>query len=156
MSYATPADFEQTYGVKEALQLSNRGVSNPLAVDTARLQAGLDAASGLIDSYLSGRYPLPLSPVQAEPLKIHCLRLARCELDNISIRDKCQADCDRTYDWLMAVAKGAIELGQPGLPQEPDLAGSTTGARGKARGRKTEGIDLSGYNLQSSYGGDRC
>lgn len=146
MSYATPADFLATYGTKESIQLSNRGNAAATTVDNTVLQRFLDAASGIIDSYLSGRYDLPLTPVQAEPLKMHCLRLARCEADNISTREKCQADCDRTYEWLRDVALGRIELGKPGLPQQPDLNGSTTGQRQTYRGKVNgQSIDLVGF-----------
>jgi phage gp36-like protein len=146
MSYATPADFLGTYGTKESVQLSNRGNASATTVDNAILQRFLDAASGIIDSYLSGRYSLPLTPVQAEPLKMHCLRLARCEADNISTREKCQADCDRTYEWLRDVATGKIEMGMPGLPQQPDLNGSTTGQAQIYRGKvKGQSIDLVGF-----------
>jgi phage gp36-like protein len=146
MSYATPADFEATYGTKESIQLSNRGNAAATTVDDTVLQRFIDAASGIIDSYLAGRYNLPLTPVQAEPLMMHCLRLARCEADNISTRDKCQADCDRTYEWLRDVALGRIELGKPGLPQQPDLNESVSGQRMVFRGKvQGQSIDLEGF-----------
>lgn len=145
MSYATPTDFAAVYGTKESIQLSNRGNAAATTVDNAVLQRFLNAASGIIDSYLSGRYALPLSPVQAEPLKMHCLRLARCEADNISTREKCQADCDRTYEWLRDVALGRIELGKPNLPQQPDLNESVTGAAQVYRSKVGASIDLEGF-----------
>jgi phage gp36-like protein len=146
VAYATAQDFIDVVGIKEAAQLSNRNAPTTLTPDTGRLNIAAEAASGLIDSYLMGRYQIPIAIPQAlEPLRLHCIRLMRCELDNVSIREKCQADCDRTYDWLKAVASGKIQFGQPGLPQQPDLAGSTTGVRAKARGCKAPGIDLTGY-----------
>jgi phage gp36-like protein len=150
MSYATNADFVSLYGDRESLQLSNRNNPTALVIDTVRIDKALAAASGIIDSYLMGRYLTPVTPASAEPLKVHTLRLARCELDNVSTREKVQADCDRTMDWLEMVAKGAIELGLPGLPGQLDLAGTTTGRNSTthnpiqtvADGNK---IDISGY-----------
>jgi phage gp36-like protein len=146
MAYATAQDFVDRYGAKESSQLSNRNSPTATTADEDRLNLALVAASGIIDSWLCGRYSVPIFvPEAVEPLRHHCLVLARCELDNISIREKCQADCDRTYEWLKQVAAGKITFGMPGLPAQPDLAGSTSGVRSVARGRKAEGIDLTGY-----------
>jgi phage gp36-like protein len=146
MAYATAQDFINRYGDKEANQLSNRNSPTTTTPNTDRLDLALEAASGIIDSWLSGRYQVPIAiPVAIEPLRYHCLVLARCDLDNISTREKIQDDCDRTFDWLKRVADGKIKWGEPGLPGQPDLQGSTTGARAKARGCKAPGIDLTGY-----------
>jgi phage gp36-like protein len=145
MAYASPADFVATYGDKEAIQLSNRGNAAATTVNNSVLQRFLDAASGLIDSYLSGRYELPLLPAQAEPLRIHCLRLARCEADSIKPREACTRNCDETMAWLEKVALGKIQLGLPGLPQQEDLAGSTTGNRARFKSHVGSSIDLEGF-----------
>jgi phage gp36-like protein len=146
MPYATADDFIATLSDKEAAQLSNRNNPTAKTPDYDRIERSAVAASGIIDSYLSGRYEVPITiPVAIEPLRHHCIRLMRCEMDSVSTREKCQADCDRTYEWLREVAKGRIELGMPGLTAQPDLTGSTSGPRSMARGKKAIGIDLAGY-----------
>jgi phage gp36-like protein len=146
MSYATAQEFIDRYGAKESNQLSNRNSPTATTADEDRLNLALEAASGIINSWLCGRYSVPIDlPASIEPLRHHCLVLARCELDNISTREKCLADCDRSYEWLKQVAAGKITFGMPGLPAQPDLAGSTSGVRSKARGSKAEPINLEGF-----------
>jgi phage gp36-like protein len=146
MAYATAQDFVDRYGDKEASQLSNRNSPTLTVPNTSRLDLAIGAASGVIDSWLSGRYQVPIAiPAAIEPLRHHCLVLARCELDNISTRPKIHDDCQLTYDWLKRVADGRIKWGEPGLPNQPDLSGSTTGASNRAKGCKGAGIDLTGY-----------
>jgi phage gp36-like protein len=146
MAYATAQDFINRFGEKEANQLSNRNSPTLTTPNTDRLDLALEAASGIIDSWLSGRYAVPVAIPQAiEPLRHHCLVLARCDLDNISNREKVRDDCTLTYDWLKRVADGRIKWGEPGLPGQADLNGSTTGARTRAKGCKAAGIDLRGY-----------
>jgi phage gp36-like protein len=146
MAYATAQDFINRFGDKEANQLSNRNSPTLTTPNPDRLNLALEAASGIIDSWLSGRYQVPVAiPAAIEPLRHHCLVLARCELDNISTRVKIHDDCQLTYDWLKRVADGKIKWGEPGLPAQPDLNGSTSGARSRSSGRKAVGIDLRGY-----------
>jgi phage gp36-like protein len=146
MAYATAQNFIDRYGDKESNQLSNRNSPTATTPNTDRLDLALEAASGIIDSWLSGRYAVPVAiPKAIEPLRNHCLVLARCDLDNISTREKIQDDCERTYEWLKRVADGKIKWAEPGLPGQPDLQGSTTGARARARGCKAPSVDLTGY-----------
>lgn len=147
MAYATVEEFAARYRDKETIQLSNRGNAAATAIDEAVVQDHLEAASGIIDSYLSGRYQLPLSNQdQIEPLKTHCLRLARCEMDSIKSRDVVEGRCEQTIEWLKLVAMGKIQLGNPALPNQPDLAGSSSGPRARWKsGVARSTIDLGGF-----------
>lgn len=60
MSYATSADLLTRFGEGELLRLA---MTPSGELDQATLQLALDDASALIDGYLAGRYPLPLTHV---------------------------------------------------------------------------------------------
>lgn len=61
MTYATEADLEAAFGAAELDQLlAPHGVAGATV-----LAAALARADSLIDSYLAGRYLVPLTPVPA-------------------------------------------------------------------------------------------
>lgn len=72
MSYATRIDLEERYGGDELAQ--REGMLTPGAVERA-----LSDADAEIDSYLSGRYDVPLNPVPAILTRVSCA-LARYHL----------------------------------------------------------------------------
>jgi phage gp36-like protein len=61
MAYATVADMIARYGEEPMIQLTDR--TGDGVIDAAVLEQKLADASALVDGYLAGRYPVPLSPV---------------------------------------------------------------------------------------------
>ena len=59
MAYATKADLQQRLTDTKLVQLTDFG--NTGSMDEARITEALNVASALVDSYVAGRYTLPLT-----------------------------------------------------------------------------------------------
>ncbi len=111
MAYATLADIEKWIDADTLVRLTDDGGLG--IVDTAVVDAVLDAASLEIDGYLGGRYTLPLAQPPAILAKL-CVDIAGYLLH--IRRDEVPADYwTRQYDnavaFLRRVADGRISLG---------------------------------------------
>lgn len=106
MSYATPTDFD-AHGLPA------------VALDgfAGDVQDHLDSASGEIDTYLRGRYSVPLvSPAPAEIVKAECVLAAYSVLalrgfdpeegSNKNVRMR----YEDTKKWLSSLANGKVNL----------------------------------------------
>lgn len=80
------------------------------ALDSGKVQEALEDASQTIDSYLAGRYPLPLKVVPAV-LERHCCYIARYFLEKNRATDQARQDYEDSLRFLEKVAAGAISLG---------------------------------------------
>jgi phage gp36-like protein len=116
MAYATAQDMEDQFGLRELTALTDR--DNVGVVDEAVLARALSDADAEIDSYLAGRYPLPLSssyPVLAR----HAANMARyyltgaeaTETEPVRVRYK---DAIR---YLESIRDGKTRLGAEGAEQ---------------------------------------
>lgn len=103
MLYATPESLVKRYGDK---------VFNTLAdgVDSQKVIEALQDASQTIDSYLAGRYSLPLKSVPAV-LERHCCYIARYFLEKNIATQQARTDYEDTIKYLEKVANGTISLG---------------------------------------------
>jgi phage gp36-like protein len=156
--YATVADFELAFGVREALQLSNRdNAATATVVNVAVLEGFLEGASGLIDTYLGARYVTPvLTPTQ--PLKQACLDIARYNADNVRVREDVRQRYEDRIRWLEMIVKSQISLGLPVIPGAAILGGGiqnglgSTGL-GASRSSSDNPINLEGYGFDRSVRG---
>lgn len=103
MSYATRADLEERYGAEEVAQRESMLAAG--AVDQA-----LSDADAEIDSYLAGRYAVPLSPVPDQAVRIACA-LARYWLLGDSAAEPARKAFEDARAWLRDVRAGRAELG---------------------------------------------
>ena len=78
--------------------------------DTVKIYEALDDAAQTIDSYLAGRYTLPLTSVPAV-LSRHCCYLARYYLEKNRATEQARQDYEDSLRFLEKVASGAISLG---------------------------------------------
>ncbi len=114
--YATLQDMLAKYGETETVALTDReGAGAP---DEAVAAAALAQASDEADSYLAGRYAVPVSPVPpvlkamvCDMARYHLTGGQTLETDPIAGRYKL------AIRWLERVASGAAEL--PGVGQPP-------------------------------------
>lgn len=84
MGYATAQDVEDALGLREVIALTDR--DNVGAVDSTVLARALADADAEIDSYLAGRYTLPL--VGAYPvLTRHACNMARYYLSGADVTE---------------------------------------------------------------------
>ena len=137
MSYCTAAQLLDRYGAKELAEIATPDdlavVSGPLmrltvaggdrsahgadetaAADAAlaRIGAAIDQAGRLIDSYLGGRYALPLdgAVVAASPLPAGCGDLARETLHDDRLPEIVARRADAVRRWLRDLADGRVHL----------------------------------------------
>lgn len=110
--YATLADMISRFGEEQLVQLTDR-LSNGV-IDEAVINQAISDASALVDGYLSGRYPVPLSPAPAILVGYAC-DLARYNLfpdanldDSNTVRIR-QRDAIR---FLELVGQGKLSLGK--------------------------------------------
>jgi len=110
MAYATPSDMIRQFGEAEVLALADPEHTGQ--VDQGVLAGALIDASAEIDSYLAGRYKLPLDPVPRNLMRL-CCNMARYHLTGTNrletehIKDR----YDAAIRYLEFVAAGKITLG---------------------------------------------
>jgi phage gp36-like protein len=115
MAYATQADLEAAFGVKELVILADRdrdGTPEPAIITRA-----IEDAEGEINSYLASRYQLPLDPVPAQIRAITC-DIARYRMDAANPR---QATKDR-YEAALGTLRD-LSVGKSTLGSTAALAG---------------------------------
>ncbi|PHO20057.1 hypothetical protein CQR79_09200 [Aggregatibacter actinomycetemcomitans] len=103
MPYATAEGLVKRYGEQSIKTLAG-------SADSAKVAEALDDASQTIDSYLAGRYTLPLKSVPAV-LERHCCYIARYFLEKNHATDQARRDYDDSIRYLEKVASGTISLG---------------------------------------------
>ena len=108
MSYCTPQDLIDRFGEDELTQLTDRDALGTL--DHAVIERAIDDATAEIDSYLGGRYQLPLNPVP-RILTTYAADIARYRLYDEAAPDQVQRRYDDAQKFLRAAAKGEITLG---------------------------------------------
>lgn len=102
------------------------------AVGLTVVSRALQDADDTINSYLSGRYTLPLAPVPAVLERVAC-ELARYFLYDDQVTDVIKERYTANLKWLYEVAKGAVSLGadaasgvQPVSSAGAELVGAST------------------------------
>ena len=110
MDYAAESDMVNRFGNNEVVALTDRSQTG--AIDPNVLQQALDAASAQIDTYLSGRYALPLQIVPTYLVKL-CCDIARYELCVGSTRgtEEIETRYKDAVRFLELAAAGKITLG---------------------------------------------
>lgn len=110
MAYATLQDLIARFGEDELLGLSDRARAG--AIDAAVVEEALTDAAATIDSYLGGRYRLPLTAVDPRLKRVAC-DLARRYLYAERCTDEVLAIEKRALEWLRDVAAGKAVLAVP-------------------------------------------
>ena len=103
MLYATQEGLVKRYGEQSIKTLA-------ISADSPKVAEALEDASQTIDSYLAGRYTLPLKSVPAV-LERHCCYIARYFLEKNRATDQARRDYDDSIRYLEKVANGTISLG---------------------------------------------
>jgi phage gp36-like protein len=112
-SYATIAQIMERYPNSDLLQITD---ANGVVIQEPRLQAQLDDASDMIDSYISGRYAWPLDFVP-EVLVACCSDIAMYRIQALRPLHDIADARKRFEDWrtyLEKVARGELSLGSGG------------------------------------------
>lgn len=104
--YATIDDMIDRFGVEEIEALAPSKDGNG-EVNTKEVEVALLDASDVINSYLAGKYALPLSIVPSQLKRICCL-LARYNLYKSVKPDDIEKDYENSIYYLKDVAKGIV------------------------------------------------
>ncbi|MCL7726155.1 MULTISPECIES: gp436 family protein [Pasteurellaceae] len=103
MLYATQDSLVKRYSANLIAALAGQEADK-------KVQEALEDASQTIDSYLAGRYSLPLNTVPAV-LERHCCYLARYFLEKNRATEQARRDYEDSIKFLEKVATGTISLG---------------------------------------------
>lgn len=116
MTYTTEQDMVDRFGQDELIQLTDR--SNTGAIDTTVLDDAIADAGNEIDSYLGGRYTLPLSTVPPVLNRV-CAEIARYRLYTFEAPAEVANRYKANTQWLTQVANGVIQLGVDAVGAQP-------------------------------------
>ncbi len=137
MSYTTQQRLIERYGDRELIQLTDRYNSGVL--DSALLDAAIDAADRLIDGYIHPRHGLPLAQamIDASALPEQAAAIVRYGLYDDHAPEEVVRRYRDALNWLRDVQAGRVTLG------EQDAV-ATTGGR-MQRGQGVSGFDWDDY-----------
>lgn len=120
--YADLTTFIEAYGEQLTIELTNLEDPSAATVNETVLNRGLARASALIDSYLAGRYALPLSSTPAV-IETFCLDIARYYLGHNAQEEDVRLRYEDALKTLALIADGTLTLGLP-LADQPPAVGS--------------------------------
>ncbi|KUJ73927.1 hypothetical protein AVO42_00455 [Thiomicrospira sp. XS5] len=107
MAYCTVADLQARFDSWELVDLTNPGGDS---VDTPALEQVILDAEAEIESYLGGRYALPIDPVPKVLNRIAC-NIARYYLYDNEVPEPVEKAYQRALGFLKDVSRGLAELG---------------------------------------------
>lgn len=115
-SYATLADMNLLFGEAELISLTDPHAETP---DAAKIDAAIEDASALADSFLREKYAMPLSGVPDILMRSVC-DIARYQLHVNEVPAHVKTRYDSRIDWLKKIAAGTASLGLAvDTPAEP-------------------------------------
>lgn len=120
--YAVRQDMIDRFGEAEIRQLTDRRDPLAGAIDDTVLTEALEDADGLIDSFLAGRYTLPLADVP-KILKRYACDIARFYLYRDNAGDAVKSAYEAADGFLRAVAAGKASLGLDSANAPVQVAG---------------------------------
>jgi phage gp36-like protein len=112
MAYATVSDMIARFGAPELIRISTPADQDMDGVVGPVVDAALEDASALMDSYIRRRYSTPLDVAPPEVVAA-CCNMARFNLatgDGKTCSDEVKSRNDRAERWLRDIAKGDVRL----------------------------------------------
>jgi phage gp36-like protein len=116
VSYALVADLVARFGQREMIQLTDRSTPPADVVDPAVAQPALDAASAIMDGFISVKYALPLTATSPLLVEI-CADVARFRLYADQAPEIVQKRNDSAMGMLRQIAQGVMKI--DAASQEP-------------------------------------
>jgi len=107
--YTTQAEMEARFGTRELLALTDRASPPAGAIDPAVVAQAITDADAEIDSYLNGRYKVPL-PVVPNVVKRISADIARYRLFDDKATEEVATRYKDALAWLKDVARGVVNL----------------------------------------------
>lgn len=109
MSYATKQQMIDRFSERELVELTDRVQPYTEAIVDSVLDRALETADAEVDSYLRGRYVVPVIPAPSLLIDIAC-DVARWKLCDSIIPDAVQKFRDEAISRLRDIARGVIQL----------------------------------------------
>lgn len=129
--YATVANMIERFGETQIIRLSRPEDHAAVTVDATKVDTAIGDASAVIDSYIRGRYTVPIATPPAEIIRAACT-LARYDLaqgENTDPSEEMAKSRKEVMDWLMGISKGHIHLEVPASSAAPTGSGAQTSDR---------------------------
>lgn len=123
MTYAVKQNLIDRYGNTEIVQLADRTNVPPTTIDDTIVNRAVEDADGIINSYLSARYELPLASTPPLLVKLAC-EIARYQLYEDAAPERVKQAYEAAVKLLEAISKGVASLG---LDPSSDPVPSTGG-----------------------------
>lgn len=114
------------FGDTEIIRLSQIEDRQTEEINAGKVERALTDATAMIDSYLRGRYIVPVASPPADLVRAACL-IARYDLAKSARSEpteQMQKDYDEICKWLGDVQKGAAIIDAPKLGNPPDGYGA--------------------------------
>lgn len=119
--YASQEDMIARFGEAKLVQLTDRAQPPTDVIDSPVLDAAISDASEVIDSYVAGRYQVPLSPVPA-PVRRWCADISVYYLHSSGVPEHIRTAYEDALAALKDVAKGTIQLQAAGVETSAPVA----------------------------------
>jgi len=142
MAYCTIEQLRDRFGETLLIDLSHRDGPRPAEPDAALFARVIADADALIDSYLKGRYQLPIAGAVPPVLTDLSLAIAIYKAHSAVAAEKIRKDFEDAVKTLKDIATGAARLDVAGA--EPAASGSS-GARITDRERPFTEQNLEGW-----------
>lgn len=112
MAYCTITDLEARLegGMDTLIELSDQATPPTGALNTVVVNAAIDDAAAMIDSYLASRYTLPFASVPRMLRKVN-VDIALPILAGKRAKEQMLDDRDAALKWLKDVAAGTASIG---------------------------------------------
>jgi phage gp36-like protein len=116
--YATQSEFIDAFGEQLTIELTNLEDPTATAVDSTVFDRVAADGDSLIDSYLSGRYALPLATVPGV-LRSLALDIYRYKLGHNAQEEDVRQRYEDALALLKMIAMGTVNLGLPATDEAP-------------------------------------
>lgn len=140
MAYITEQDLVSRFGQREIQQLSDR--SNMGTIDSAVVSTAINDASAEIDTYLAGKYALPLASNPVVLISV-AANIARYHLYDLRATEIVQARYDDAIKFLKAISNGTASLGLDS--SNTNVESSSAGVKSSIPSRVFNDSSLAGY-----------
>jgi phage gp36-like protein len=130
MPYATQQNMIDRFGSKELIELTDR--ANIGVIDATVLGNVLADADAEINTYLTGRYALPLATTPPVLTKFAC-DVARYQLYDVRASEQVKARYDDAIKFFKLLANGGISLGLDSLLTTPVADAGGIGIKANVR-----------------------
>lgn len=124
MTYASKQDLIDRFTEQELIELTDMTNVPPEVIDDTKVTRALTDTDSLINSYISTRYSVPVSPVPSILNEKACA-ITRYKLYRNGCPDRVTSDNKDAIAWLNMVANGSVSLADVATAPIAQTSGSS-------------------------------